>query len=150
MLSTEVNYWIVAAMLGGTKDGDIFDDCIQRGYWYCWEPNKNSQPEESSKVEEMRSLMRSMRIGDRIAIKKQMGSGENAKNITIRAIGIVKAVDFDEWRVYVDWLLPHKLDNSPEIGRVVPKKGPGAISSISGPFKNNEINKEWLPAIFCI
>lgn len=150
MPQSEPNYWIVAAMLGGTKDGDIFKDCIERGYWYCWEPNKESAHEESSRIEEMRDLVRSMKSGDRIAIKKQLGSGDNAKYISIRAIGIVKTVDLDEWRVYVAWLLPHKYDNKEEVDRRVPKKGPGAISAISGPFQNIDANKEWLPAIFCI
>jgi hypothetical protein len=142
------NYWVVAAMLGGTKEGDIFQDCIERGYWYCWEPDSVS--EESPKVEEMRNLLRSINPGDRIAIKKQLGSGENASFIEIRAIGIVKVVDTKEWRVYVDWLLPQKSDYTNEMSRRVPKKGPGGISSISGPFKNNEVNKDWLPNIFCI
>ncbi|MCX7086627.1 MAG: hypothetical protein NTV00_01090 [Methylococcales bacterium] len=54
------------------------------------------------------------------------------------------------WRVYVDWLLPHKYNNNTEINRRVPKKRLGGISSISEPFKNVDINKEWLPAIFYI
>ncbi|MDZ4262519.1 MAG: hypothetical protein U1B30_09345 [Pseudomonadota bacterium] len=142
------NYWLVASMLGGRKEGDIFQDCIERGYWYCWEPD--AVFEESQKVEEMRNLLRSINSGDRIAIKKQLGSGENAPFIEIRAIGIVKIVDTEEWRVYVDWLLPLKGDYTKEMSRRVPKKGPGGISSISGPFKNNEINHDWLPNIFCI
>jgi hypothetical protein len=148
MSEIDKNYWLVGSMLGGTKKGDIFNDCIERGYWYGWEPD--SEDDLSPKIDEMRNLIRTMKTGDRVAIKKMMGSGENAPNITIRAIGIVKVVDLNEWRVYVDWLLPQKCDIGNEIGRIVPKKGPGAISTISGPFKNNEVNKEWLPAIFCI
>jgi hypothetical protein len=94
--------------------------------------------------------VRSIKPGDRIAIKKQLGAGENAKFISVRAIGIVKVVDTSEWRVYVDWILPLKGDVENEMARRVPKKGPGGINSISGPFENSDVNKDWLPAIFCI
>lgn len=132
-------------MLGGNKEGDISQDCIERGYWYCWE---NPDLEElTPRVEEMRNMLRSMKQGDRIAIKKQLGTGENAPFMEIRAIGIVKVVDTTEWRVYVDWLLPQQGDTKDEMGRRVPKKGPGGITS--GPYKNNEANV-WLPKLFCI
>jgi hypothetical protein len=147
-MTIENNYWVVAAMLGGSKEGDIFAECIERGYWYCWEPESIKNP--TPKIREMQNLVRSIKPGDRIAIKKQLGAGDNAAFIEVRAIGIVKAIDTDEWRVYVDWLLPQKGNLEKEMARRAPKKGPGAISSISGPFKNNELNKEWLPYIFCI
>jgi len=105
--------------------------------------------EESGQIEELRKKLLSIKEGDRIAVKKQLGAGDNAPFIEIRAIGIVKVRADDEWRVYVDWLLPEK-GSMVEIGRRVPKKGPGGISSISGPFKNNESNRDWLPNIFCI
>lgn len=147
MIQSEPNYWVVGSMLGGTSQGDILKDCIERGYWYCWEPSDNGV-EESGKIEELRNKLLSMKEGDRIAVKKQLGTGDNAPFIEIRALGIVKVRADDEWRVYVDWLLPEKGDA--EIGRRVPKKGPGGISSISGPFKNDTANKDWLPNIFCI
>ena len=147
MSQSEPNYWVVGSMLGGTKEGDIFDDCIKRGYWYCWEPSENGNV-ESSKIEGLKEKLLSIKEGDRIAVKKQLGTGENAPYIEVRAIGIVKVPADGEWRVYVDWLLPEK--GKTEIGRRVPKKGPGAISSISGPFKNDASNKDWLPNIFCI
>lgn len=142
------NYWLVGSMLGGTKKGDIFADCIERGYWYGWDPEENVNP--SLHVLNMQELIRQIKKGDRIAIKKMMGTGVNAPYITIRALGVVNVVDLNEWRIYVDWFLPQKCDPKNEIGRIVPKKGPGAISTISGPFKNNEATKDWLPAIFCI
>jgi len=148
MEQKEPNYWVVGAMLGGQNPGDIFDECIERGYWYCWDP-KEKIDEESSDIKEMREKLLSIEAGDRIAIKKQLGTGDNARFIEIRAIGIVKVRDENEWRVYVDWLLPAGKGKA-EIGRRVPKKGPGGIKSISGPFKNDEANKDWLPNIFSI
>lgn len=148
MLNSDVNYWIVGSMLGGTKEGDIFQDCIERGYWYCWEAP--DEQELTPRVEEMRSMLRSINSGDRIAIKKQLGAGDNAPFMEIRAIGIVKVVDTKEWRVYVDWLIPQRADAKQEMERRVPKKGPGGTTSISGPYKNDSVNSEWLPRIFCI
>lgn len=149
MSQSEPQYWVVGAMLGGSYD--IFEICIERGYWYGWEPTKNSEEIESEKVKNMRALIRQIKQGDRMAIKKQLGTtGDNAKYISIRALGIVKAVDLEEWRVYVDWLLPQKCDSKKEIGRRVPKMGVGGISTISGPFENNDTNKDWLPVIFSI
>ncbi|MBS0498300.1 MAG: hypothetical protein JSR51_11715 [Proteobacteria bacterium] len=148
MLNTDINYWIVGSMLGGTKEGDIFQECIERGYWYCWE-NPDEQ-ELTPKIKEMRSKFGSISPGDRIAIKKQLGTGKNASFMEIRAIGVVNVVDTKEWRVYVDWLIPQRRDVKQEMKRRVPKKGPGGITSISGPYKNDLVNSEWLPQIFCI
>jgi hypothetical protein len=64
--------------------------------------------------------------------------GQGSPNIEIRAIGIVKEVDPDEKRVYVDWVLR-------EINRVVPSKG--CYASIHGPFAPDD---PWTNEVFRI
>jgi hypothetical protein len=64
--------------------------------------------------------------------------------MTIQAIGIVKVIDLDEWRVYLDWL-PIGDSGEKEISRQVGLHN--MQKSIHGPFQNNE---EWIREIFCV
>jgi len=72
--------------------------------------------------------------GDRIAVKRMLGRG--AREIEIRALGLVTDVDKDEWRVYVNWLLV-------DLKRRVPLHGCGG--SIHGPFSAED---EWVRQVF--
>ena len=108
------NYWVVGVTWDGHDDqSDIF---IRRGYWLLgW--SDEDQPVQASRRDQMRP-------GDRIAIKKMLGQG--SKDIAIRAIGVIKEIDEEDKRVYVDWLVK-------DLERKVPSKG--AFDSIRGPFK---------------
>lgn len=120
------NYWVVGAMFGGTDDK--YDLFLKRGYWYCWDPSNPETPDEAKK------RFRQIKPGDRIAIKKMLGRGSS--EIEIRAIGIVKDVDLNEWRVYVDWIIT-------DIGHKAPING--CAGSIHGPFEETNM---WVQEIF--
>lgn len=68
----------------------------------------------------------------------------HTQKATIRAIGIVKCIDLDEWRVYVNWLSIGQSGEK-EIDRQVDLNN--LTQSIHGPFQNNE---EWIRKIFCV
>jgi len=123
-------YWIVGAMFGGMDDQ--LATFITRGYWYCWDPNKTRDREVPDSVQK---LFPQIRAGDRIAVKKMLGTG--SKNIAVRALGIVTDVDHEEWRVYVNWVVP-------DLAREVPIHG--CMGSIHGPFKVSE----WRDSVFSV
>jgi len=123
-------YWVVGAMSGGKTDQlNLF---VKRGYWYCWDPAKNRDRELPHAVQRLFPLIQA---GDRIAVKKMLGTG--SKNIAIRALGVVTDVDRGEWRVYVKWLLK-------DVSREVPIMG--CMGSIHGPFAADE----WRDSVFSI
>lgn len=139
------NYWLVGAMWGGSEDAlPLF---LERSYWYCWDATANfdtsSGQGNSVKVQQERfvQIADSIKKGDHIAVKKILSM--TAQEMEIRAIGIVKAIDMNEWRVYVDWLPVSEAEK--EIGRHVALKG--STASIHGPFKNDD---PWINQIFCI
>ncbi|WP_313057766.1 hypothetical protein [Stutzerimonas nitrititolerans] len=114
----DARYWIVGAMFGGCRDQ--LDTFIKRGYWYCWDPHKardNEIPEQTI------ALFKQIQRGDRLAVKKMLGRG--SPSMEVRALGIVTDIDQDEWRIYVDWLVPN-------MSRLVPIRG--CMGSIHGPF----------------
>lgn len=131
------NYWVVGAMWGGNDD--VLDTFIERGYWYCWDIGEKNMAgsDAGNSVAAQRDRFRQIKKGDRIAVKKMLGRG--AKEIEVRALGIVKDVDSDEWRVYMNWL------TTPEFSRRVPIKG--CAASVHGPFQNNDL---WVREVFCI
>lgn len=132
------DYWLVGAMMGGSKDGDMYKKFIECGYWFMgW-----FSDEQPLQVE----LSKKMKKRDRIAIKKMLGQG--ASEISIRAPGIIKEVsdesfDFkgvrveDRW-VHVDWLVT-------DLNRKVPARG--CFGSIHGPFSPDD---EWTRLVFSI
>ncbi len=126
-------------MFGG-KD-DVLDDFLERGYWYCWEEN-SGDTDVTAAVKDMQRRFLDIKKGDRIAVKRLLGQG--ATEIEIRAIGIVKAVDKDEWRVYVDWL-PIGSSFDKKINRRVSFSGAG--SALHGPYTNDN---PWIRQIFCV
>jgi hypothetical protein len=134
-----LNYWVVGAM--SSRKDDLFDTFISRGYWYCWEDGPwyhEGNPMPSAAVRQ-KDLVKRIKAHDRIAIKKLLGQG--ATEIRIRALGIVKDVDLDELRVYVDWVQLFDDENLRQV------RFNGAGSSIHGPFKASDA---WIREIFCL
>lgn len=118
------NYWVVGAMWGGHDDQS--EKFIRRGYWFLgW--SDEEQPSQAK-------LRDQIRPDDRIAIKKMLGKG--SPNIQIRALGIVREIDEEDNRVYIDWLVRG-------LEREVP--GHGAFASIHGPFREDD---EWVKEVF--
>ncbi len=122
-----MSYWVVGAMFGGTEDH--LDSFILRGYWYCWDPRSGGGIPDT-----VRAHFPQIRRDDRIAVKRMLGRGSS--EIEIRALGIVTDVDLDEWRVYVNWLVPN-------LARRVPMHGAGA--SLHGPFQADD---DWAREVF--
>lgn len=140
-----MNYWIVGAMWGGLVENDALEDFLLRGYWYCWD-RKTTPPEAEStgsgnSVAAQRERFKQMRAGDRIAVKKNISVSD--QKIEIRAIGIVKDIDFDEWRAYVSWLPVAPKDE--RLARIVDMHGCSA--SVHGPYKSND---PWIREIFLV
>jgi hypothetical protein len=128
-------------MWGGSEDAlPMF---LERGYWYCWDATTNfdisSGSGNSVKVQQERFSQ--IQKGDRIAVKKILSM--QTQEMEVRAIGIVKAIDLDEWRIYVDWLPIEKSES--EISRRVALKG--CTASVHGPYKNDD---PWISQIFCV
>lgn len=135
------NYWLVGAMWGGTED--TLPAFITRGYWYCWDiaNSTNELSSSGNSVATQRARFAQVKEGDRIAVKKV--ASITAQEMEIRALGIVKTIDLEEWRIYVDWL-PIALGTN-EIKRYVELKG--CTASIHGPFDNSN---PWINQIFSI
>lgn len=114
------SYWVVGSMFSGTDDQ--FDNFIERGYWYCWDPKVNETIPEN-----VRSSFSKISKGDRVAMKQMLGRGSS--EIEIRALGIVKAVDLVEWRVYVNWIIT-------DLTRRMPCKN--FLGSLHGPVPPSE------------
>ncbi|WP_061301681.1 hypothetical protein [Janthinobacterium agaricidamnosum] len=132
-----MNYWVVGAMWGG-KD-DVLSEFLTRGYWYCWDvkttvPDGNAQ---GNAIAVQQDRFRGIRPGDRIAVKKMLGQGSS--EMSILAIGIVKVVDVEEWRVYVDWMPIGPM------ARKVPLRG--CTASVHGPFESSDL---WVHQVFHI
>ncbi len=131
------NYWVVGAMWGGSDD--VLGTFLERGYWYCWDPKVeyDSSTDAGNSVKSQRDRFLKIRPGDRLAVKKMLGQGSS--EIEIRALGIVKAVDHEEWRAYVNWI------TDKDFSRKVPIKG--CTASVHGPFQNSD---SWVKDVFCI
>jgi hypothetical protein len=100
-------------MWGGHEDQ--WEKFIRRGYWFLgW--GDDEQPSQAK-------LRDQIRPGDRIAIKRMLGQG--SPNIAVRALGVVKEIDHEDKRVYVDWFVKG-------LEREVPARG--CFASIHGPF----------------
>lgn len=132
-------YWVVGAMWGGTED--VLKTFLLRGYWYCWDIKNIEEPvlkgTGGNSVQAQRKRFLEIRKDDRIAVKRMLGGG--AKEIEIRALGIVEDVDHGEWRVYVRWITDENFS------RKVPLKG--CTASIHGPFEPND---PWVQQVFCL
>ncbi len=134
-----MQYWLVGAMRGGSDE--LLPTFIERGYWYCWDVKDiKTQNQVLASVKTQRERLKKIYKGDRIAVKRLLGKG--ASEMSILALGIVKSVDFDEWRVYVDWVLTDIRDR-----RVALK---GCAASIHGPFDNKGNDATWVNQIFSL
>jgi hypothetical protein len=139
--SAEPQYWVVGAMLDADASGDMYDTFVKRGYWDYGYPKGYTHgfPDHAQYDKEhpdQAALRNQIREGDRIAIKAMLGRG--AREIRIRAIGIVKDNDLAEGRVYVDWLLTG-------MKRRVPAGG--LFATIHGPYAADD---SWIGEIFRI
>lgn len=130
-------YWVVGAMWGGSDD--VLQVFMLRGYWYCWDVGEVSEADADvgNSVATQRERFKQIKVGDRLAVKKMLGRG--AVDMEVRALGVVKDVDAQEWRVYVEWL----TDTS--FSRKVPLRG--CAASVHGPF---EFDDAWTREVFCI
>ena len=134
-----MNYWIVGATFVGGMD-DALESFIQRGYWYCWD-KKVPTGEESkgpNSIERQIEKFKEISIGDKIAVKKIHSVPE--QKMEVRALGIVKDIDFEEWRVYVDWKVQFK-----HLERIVDLHGWSA--SIHGPYQSSDTK---IHKVFCL
>ena len=120
-------YWVVGATWG---DDDMYNTFVDRGYWEMGYSDKQ-KPDYAE-------LRAQIQEGDRVAIKTMLGQG--SPEIRIRAIGIVKEVDGDDGRVYVDWVRRG-------MRRKVSSKG--CYGTIHGPYLVVN-DKEWLGDVFRI
>jgi hypothetical protein len=121
-------YWLLGATYEG-KD-DMYEMFIKRGCWQMFYDDKE-KPDYAS-------LRAKIREGDRVAIKAMLGQG--SPKISIRALGIVKANDGDEGRLYVNWLRTG-------MNRKVPSRG--CYKTIHGPYTVDDC-REWLGDVFRI
>jgi hypothetical protein len=120
------NYWVVGTMWGGHDDQS--DKFIRRGYWFLgW--SETEQPARAKRRDQIRS-------GDRIAIKRMLGQG--SPNIEIRALGVVREIDDEDKRVYIDWLVR-------DVNREVAARG--CFQPIHGPFVESD---QWPKEVFRI
>jgi hypothetical protein len=143
--SAQPQYWVVGAMLGGHARGDMYETFVKRGYWDYGYPDDYGSPNHAhgfpdhtqydKEHPDEAARRNQIQAGDRIAIKAMLGQG--AKEIRIRAIGIVKDNDFIEGRVYVDWLLKDMERNVPS---------GGCFGTIHGPFAPDS----WIGEVFRI
>lgn len=133
-------YWVVGAMWGGKED--VLRTFVTRGYWYCW--NINDFPNEiagaGNSIKTQQERFTKVKKGDRIAVKRLLGQGSS--EMAVLSIGIVKDVDMQEWRIYVDWVV------SDIEKRRVPLKG--CTASIHGPFDTEGTDAPWVHQVFCL
>ena len=125
----EVQYWLVGATYG---DEDQYDRFVGGGFWMLgWE--EEDQPSQYA-------IAKTMKSGDRIAIKKRNGRG--ARDITVRSIGVIKEVVVDNARIFctVNWCVK-------DLNRQVPSHG--CFSSIHGPYSLLN-DMEWIRSIFVL
>ena len=123
----EHQYWVV----GATYDGeDQYDRFVSGGFWMLgW--TEKAQPSQYAAA-------KTMRQGDRIAIKKK--NGYAARDMTIRSIGVIREVVIDNARIFctVDWC-GKDLDR--------PVASHGCCSAIHGPYSLKK-DTEWIRSIF--
>ena len=127
-MGKDVNYWIVGASY--YSDGSQYERFYNGGFWMLgWE--RGDQPFQYN-------LASKIKNGDRIALKRMNGRG--ARDITIMAIGTVRAVVLDNARIFctVKW-----CDGVKE--RTVESRG--CYAAIHGPYSMVD-NADWLQKIF--
>lgn len=120
-------YWLVGATEDSGMGADRSQEWYEKKIWkLMWE--EGEKPIQDNRLDKMKA-------GDRIAIKSM--NGYAAKDITIKAIGIIRNFDREERTAYVDWILTG-------LSRVVDSCG--CFSAIHGPYKKNN----WIRRIFSL
>ena len=123
-------YWVV----GATYDKeDQYSRFVNGGFWMLgWE--KDDDPTQYE-------LAKQIHKGDRIAIK--IKNGRAARDITIRCIGVVNEVIFDNARIFctVTWC-------AKDLARKVFSHG--CFKAIHGPYIMQGKDKSWLQDIFTL
>ncbi len=116
-------YWLVGATW---KDKDMLPDFIIKGIWKMgWD--KGDKPLYDQRISEMK-------IGDRIAVKRLLGQGND--KMVILAIGIITHIEGQV--INVNWVMKNMT-------RKVSLNG-GCFGTISNPFTPNG----WIRRIFTI
>lgn len=123
-------YWVVGATLYGHSAIKTF---LRRGYWQL---GKVSKPKRDVLYLER---FAQIKPGDRIAIKSLVGKGTG--KITVKSVGIIKDVESECRRVYVDWLLP-------DVSRQADLHG--CMDGINGPYGIDGNHLDWINQIFRI
>jgi len=120
-------YWLVGATEDSGTGTDRSPEWYKKGIWkLMWD--EGEKPIQDARLDKMK-------VGDRIAIKSMNGQG--AKDITIKAIGIIHTFDREERTAYITWVLTG-------LKRVVDSGG--CFSAIHGPYKSNN----WIRRIFTL
>lgn len=123
-------YFLGGAFFGGKHDQ--YDRFIRCGIWQSgWD----------TETDEYMPIIRQMRIGDRIAIKKGMGGGSS--EMMIRAIGIIKDIDPLTSTAYVDWKLTG-------MKRRVDLRG--CLRTVHGPYSKGQDQEQtdWINKVFSL
>ncbi len=124
-------YFIAGAFWNGTDDQ--YDRFIRCNIWQSgWD----------SKTDDYMYIIKQMKIGDRIAIKKGLGGGSS--DMMIRAIGIIQGVDPDYGTAFVEW----KVVN---MKRKVPSHG--CLKTLHGPFVKGQgqgPGTDWINQVFSL
>lgn len=123
------HYFIVGATENDAPTDKAFYDFIHNGYWRMFWPAGYNQSFDNA--------IKSMRKGDRIAIKIMLGP---TSTMRIRAIGIITGKT-DTGVVLVDWVETN-IQN-----RVVNKKN--CMGTVYGPYKESD-DPDWIRSIFLI
>jgi len=123
-------YWLVGANWDGQDKTGKF---TRNHYWEMGYHDEGKQ--------ELAKLRKSMKEGDRIAIKARCGRGSD--QIRIKALGIVIGQEgIEDGKVFVDWKVTG-------LDRLVDSHG--VFSTIHGPYDlEDQERKEWLSEIFVL
>jgi hypothetical protein len=121
------NYWLVGATRGPV---DRTNEFTESGYWEL-------EPEGRMNTTNQNSFLQ-IRVNDRIAIKTL--NGRSNRNMTIKAVGIITAVDTEPTRLSVSW---HRTN----LNRVVALKG--CMRAIQKRY-DTDANTAWLNEVFRI
>jgi hypothetical protein len=125
-----MKYWIAGCDRNGTN---MYNSYVDEGYWRL-----NT---DGLRDYRFQNRFRQMRINDRIALKANMG--RTLGEIKIKALGIITAIDMDEMKVSVNWLIS-------DMERLLPVNG--CIPRLNGPYEDvvNDTANPWVHYAFII
>ena len=121
-------YFLVGASFDNV---DQTPTCLLRGTWEMGYSRKE-QPAQYAIIDQMQ-------VDDRIAIKRMIG-GPNNNKMLIKAIGVIKDLDYELGIAYVHWAHPeHQGKRTVAIG--------GCLKTVHGPYTIVK-DRDWLNEIF--